>query len=78
MAKHKPWKKLALIQFFSTWETAPNAPLASGSEGIQGPKPEIYNNIFCYFIAILIYYVRRGGALSSIASPAKGPFSITN
>ena len=46
MAKHKPGKKLALIQFFSTWETAPNAPLASGSEGIQGPKPEIYNNIF--------------------------------
>ena len=46
MAKHKPGKKLALIQFFSTWETAPNAPLASGSEGIQSSKQEIYYNIF--------------------------------
>ena len=46
MAKYKPGKKLALNQFVSTGATAPNAPLAYRSEGIQGPKLEYYNNIF--------------------------------
>ena len=46
MAKYKPGEKLALNQCFCTGATAPNAPLASGSEGIQSSKPEIYYNIF--------------------------------
>ena len=58
MAKYKPGKKLALNQYFSTEATAPNAPLASGSEGIQGPKTEIYNNIF--YILLIFLYIMLG------------------